>query len=1133
MKKTFTNTITLFLLLFLTGLSSAQVSQNGQLQVSGNQIVNRSGSVVSFAGPSLFWSNAGDCSAPTFYSDVAISRFKSEWNAGIVRAAYAGYMGDEAANKARVRAAVEAAIANDMYVIIDWHDHHAEDHRDQATAFFGEMARDYGVYDNVVFEIYNEPLNIAWSTIQWYASKVMTEIRKHSDNLVIVGTSNWSQDVDKVVGNKINDPNCAYAFHFYASDNWHQDGLRQKARTALAGDVPIVVTEWGTCQASGDGYIDEARVATWVQFMKDNNLTNLSWSANDKGESASYFNGGTNGASANWSLKQSGVLCKDIIQNWDGACVDCGDDCANAAAFNVNTVIEAEDYCKMSGIKVEDCIEGGQNIGYIDQGDWFSYKVNIPETKSYKIDFRLASLAGSSFQIERKDNGQVLANILVPATADWQAWQTVSENVQLEEGIYELIFKSTQADGWNINWFEVSAESTGFVLNISTSSCGSVTIEPVKSKYAEGDVVTVTANAFSGASFIEWQGDAAGTNASIQISMNADKNIVANFTGSCGSNDVYPFGLLPSNANTAEAQSAYVTFMNKFFEDCGDGKGRIKWGLPENGWENPDLSVSEGIAYGMLYAAYFNDQAKFDKLWAFYNAFPDANGLMHWQTSGCNSVVQQNAATDAEVDAAMALIVADSKWGNYRSDAEWLIAKIKTHEVESGTNVLKPGDVFGGSQITNISYFAPGYFKTFGQYTNDVAFWNGVVDKCYQIIDNNLSANNAVGGIVSDWCTANGTQAAGKSLDYSYDACRTPWRIAVDYLWYGDSRAKEYLEKSNQFIQSVGGITEVVDGYKQNGSLIEGDRYHNTTFVSTFACAGVVLSDVADINAYYTEIGVPSIVSYFDYCFDLFSRMLLSGVFQNPTYEPGKVALSVAVNGSGQVILDPPGGLYDIGTVVTVTAEGDDFIGWSGASSSSASTISIVMDANKNLTATFQGGGDEGCENPVVKSVPFSHDGKTEHCWVTSDAIDYINSWAAEKVEINGEDITNIWVNSFPAKQDGNYYIYFKGFEPWAHIEVTSPNKNAKLSETTRIKPITKAVAYPNPLRSGKLTILSSDDLFGASIKIMDLNSRQVLNIENVNSKRIEISKTHFKPGFYFIEIDNGINTQTLKIVVE
>ncbi|MDA3890131.1 MAG: glycosyl hydrolase family 8 [Salinivirgaceae bacterium] len=483
--------------------------------------------------------------------------------------------------------------------------------------------------------------------------------------------------------------------------------------------------------------------------------------------------------------------------------------------------------------------------------------------------------------------------------------------------------------------------------------------------------------------------------------------------------NAYPFGILPSNGSVADAQSAYDTFMDLFFEDCNDGKGRIKWGLATNGWEQPGQSVSEGIAYGMLLAAYYNDQTKFDKLWNYYKAFPDANGLMHWKTQGCSSVIEQNAATDAEIDAAMALIVADKVFGssgsvNYESDAKWIIGKIKQHEVESGSYVLKPGDVFGGSDLTNISYFAPGYFKAFGQYTEDEAFWNNVVDKCYQIIDANLSANNAVGGLVSDWCNANGTQGQGKSLSYSYDACRTNWRVATDYVWYGDARAKSYLDKSNDFIQNfVGGIENIVDGYQQNGSEISGDRYHNNTFVSTFACAGVALSNVTELNTYYSEIETVAPVGYFDYCFDIFGRTLLTGIFLNPT-EPIIVIPVTGLSLSETVLSLEKGENSTLVATVTPANATNKTVTWTSsneniATVNSSGLVTAIAEGNATITVTSS--------NPAIKAtceVTVSETPDEQQAYPNGVAHAIPGSIESVNYDIGGEDI------AYHDSNDGN-----------------------------------------------------------------------------------------------------------------
>ena len=132
-----------------------------------------------------------------------VSWLKLDWNTTIVRAAMGvedpgGYIDDPAGNKEKIKTVVDAAIDEGVYVIIDWHSHHAEDYESEAIAFFEEMATLYGEYDNIIYEIYNEPLAVSWSgTIKPYAENVIAAIRAiDSDNIIVVGTPNWSQDVN-------------------------------------------------------------------------------------------------------------------------------------------------------------------------------------------------------------------------------------------------------------------------------------------------------------------------------------------------------------------------------------------------------------------------------------------------------------------------------------------------------------------------------------------------------------------------------------------------------------------------------------------------------------------------------------------------------------------------------------------------------------------------------------------------------------------------------------------------------------------------------------------------------------------------------------------------------------------------
>ncbi|MGO4773633.1 glycosyl hydrolase family 8 [Flavobacterium sp. W22_SRS_FK3] len=351
-------------------------------------------------------------------------------------------------------------------------------------------------------------------------------------------------------------------------------------------------------------------------------------------------------------------------------------------------------------------------------------------------------------------------------------------------------------------------------------------------------------------------------------------------------NIVFNNGLMATSKNSQDAKTNYDVWKTNFVETCTNGRYRVKF---DNSWQ----TVSEGIGYGMLLSAYAGDKTLFDGLWLYYKDNVNSNGVMNWRINGCSGTDGANGATDAELDAAFALIIADYQWGstgtiNYKNDATALISAIKTHEIEANTYVLKPGDAFGGSQLTNPSYFSPAYYRAFGAFTNDVAFWNSVATQSYTIINNNLTQNNAVGGLVSDWCEASGnysSQASGYANQgklYTYDAARTPWRIAVDYLWYGNSEAKNYSKKTSDFVRvNLGGSANIKDGYNQNGTA--SGQWHNATFVGAFACAAMAGENQAHLDASYADLkNLNEPNSYFNHTLKTLYSFLLTGNFYLP-----------------------------------------------------------------------------------------------------------------------------------------------------------------------------------------------------------------------------------------------------------
>jgi endo-1,4-beta-D-glucanase Y len=346
----------------------------------------------------------------------------------------------------------------------------------------------------------------------------------------------------------------------------------------------------------------------------------------------------------------------------------------------------------------------------------------------------------------------------------------------------------------------------------------------------------------------------------------------------------YPFGFKATTITSADATAAYNSWKTSFAENCGGNVWRIKF-------DNNSETVSEGIGYGMLLAVYHADKTLFDGLWQYYKNARNENGVMHWKRNGCaNTANGNNGATDAELDAAMALIIASCQWSttsphNYTNDAKALIKVIKDHEVEAGSHILKPGDKFGGTSLTNPSYFSPAYFKAYAEFTGtDAAFWNNVSDKCYQILNANAHATT---GLVSDWCNGSGNPGGGGyahgGVRFHYDAARTPWRIATDYLWNGTTAAQSYLQKNVNWVNGAGGgIANIGDSYERDGTKQSAN--HNSTFVGTFANAAMASSQ-ANANSFaenFKNIPAANDNAYFQRTLRALYYLQLTGNFWYP-----------------------------------------------------------------------------------------------------------------------------------------------------------------------------------------------------------------------------------------------------------
>ncbi|MBN2442131.1 MAG: hypothetical protein JXJ04_12325 [Spirochaetales bacterium] len=346
-----------------------------------------------------------------------------------------------------------------------------------------------------------------------------------------------------------------------------------------------------------------------------------------------------------------------------------------------------------------------------------------------------------------------------------------------------------------------------------------------------------------------------------------------------GSNP-YPYGITSASSNQSSENSyvlsEYNSWKSTYVTSSGAG-GNLRVRRPANS----DDTVSEGIGYGMLFSVYVDDRSTFDGLWNYAKAHLDPQGLMNWQINSSGTVIGRNAATDGDEDMALALIFADKKWGgNYGNDARNIINLIMQYEVEVGTWVLKPGDTWGGSECTNISYYAPAFYKVFAEYTGD-GNWYNVVDKCYEVI-NNAKSNST--GLVPDWCTASGGSTPIVDWDnykdhYYYDAMRYPMRVALDYLWFGDSRSNNTMQLLTSFFNNQG-ASNIKGGYYLDGGVI--GNYHDAGFVATTACGTMASSYTSFASSVYQEMKNTKSNEYYQDCLRIYSLLITSGNFPNP-----------------------------------------------------------------------------------------------------------------------------------------------------------------------------------------------------------------------------------------------------------
>ena len=288
------------------------------LSVKDNQLVNKEGPVQlkGISTHEIAW-------FPEYINEECLKELK-KWGVNVIRIAMyteenGGYCTDGKKEylKNLVKKGVEYATNCDMYVIIDWHilsDGNPNKHIEESKAFFNEMSKQYANHTNVIYEICNEPNgNVSWEEIKKYAEEVIAVIRKNdANNIILVGTPNWSQFVDQVT--PITDfQNIMYTLHFYAGT--HKQDLRNTMKKAIESGLPLFVSEYGICDASGNGAIDVEQANEWIRFMNEYHISYVMWNLSHKAETSAILKNNKQNNFTNDDLTDCGKWFYKMLTN--------------------------------------------------------------------------------------------------------------------------------------------------------------------------------------------------------------------------------------------------------------------------------------------------------------------------------------------------------------------------------------------------------------------------------------------------------------------------------------------------------------------------------------------------------------------------------------------------------------------------------------------------------------------------------------------------------------------------------------------------------------------------------------------------------------------------------------------------
>lgn len=296
---------------------------HGALKVKDGKLLDQNGAPIRLYGMSTH----GISKFPQFVTEETFRTLRDDFGTNCVRLALytaedAGYCtnGDRSMINNYVLNGINHATNLGMYVIVDWHilsDGNPNIYKEQAKEFFTWVSSSYGGYTNIIYEICNEPNGAgSWSEVKAYADEIIPVIRNNDpDAVILVGTPNWCQDIESALNDPLPYENIMYTMHFYAAT--HKDSLRRHLIKCADAGLPIFVSEFGTCEASGNGFNDFDSAREWLDALDKYNISCMCWNLANKDESSSIISASSDAVSG-WSdneLKESGKWIRDYFRS--------------------------------------------------------------------------------------------------------------------------------------------------------------------------------------------------------------------------------------------------------------------------------------------------------------------------------------------------------------------------------------------------------------------------------------------------------------------------------------------------------------------------------------------------------------------------------------------------------------------------------------------------------------------------------------------------------------------------------------------------------------------------------------------------------------------------------------------------